>query len=372
MKNLLYYNSIDIFRHNYEKIPGGKNFSMIFYVMGGNYIFYDRGNNVQMPLNFQLLDHLKLPTFKKFNKSFAQICDERAIELYQQAERNNRKLAVMYSGGIDSTLVVTALLKNLNKDQLKNVVILMNEESIYENRNFYYDHISKNLTSAPSFNYGSYITSKDYLLISGEQADMLFLPGFVFEYLNLTNAGLDSTFLPVEQTKGQVIDCINYMLPEYKDKNSAENIYRIVEKVCESSPIEIKNMQDMWWWAHFVTKWQSCYTRMLGFISNPNLIEFEKGYTTFFCNDDFQLWSMNNRDSIMKNGMGTYKFVQKDYIYDYNKDEQYYKEKKKLGSLGSAVRRKKPIVYLDSDMKFSYELPSEGFFNYNNDFVNWN
>jgi hypothetical protein len=371
MKNLIYYNSIDVFRHNHEKLPGGKNFSMIFYVMGGNYVFHDRGNNVSMPLNYKLMDHLKLPEFKKFDKSFEQICDERAVELYRRAENSNRKLAVMYSGGIDSTLVITSLLKNLNREQLKNVVVLMNEESIFENRNFYYNYISKNLTCIPSFNYGAYATSKEYMLISGEQADMLFLPGFVFDFLNFTKNKLDSTFLPLDQTKGQVIDCINYMLPAYKEKNSAENIYHTIEKVCKSAPVEIKNIQDMWWWAYFITKWQSCYLRMLGFIPNPNLVEFETGYTTFFCNDNFQLWSMNNRESIIKNGMDTYKFVQKDYIYDFNKDLQYYKEKKKLGSLGSAVRRKKPIVYMDSGMNFSYDMPSTEFFNYNNDFTNW-
>jgi len=37
----------------------------------------------------------------------------------------------------------------------------------------------------------------------------------------------------------------------------------------------------------------------------------------------------------------------------------------------SAVRRKKPFVWLDSQEKFGYNMPKEEYFNYNNDFINW-
>ena len=373
MKELIYYNSVDLFRDpkNFNRIPGGKNFSLMFYIVGGNYVYYDRTESVKIPLNYKLLPHLALPEYRKLEKSFAQICDERAIELYTRAETNNKKLAVMYSGGIDSTLIITSLLKNLTPKQLKNVVVLMNEESIIENRNFYYDHISKNLKCVPSFNYGLYITSHEYLLISGEQADQLFLPNIFMDFLEFSKKGLDVTSKPLEQTKGLLIDYFDYAIPDYKEKDSAENIYKIFDMTSASCPVGINNIQDLLWWHVLVTKWQSCYSRMLGFLPNPNEIEFETGYTTFFCNDEFQLWSMNNRDAIIQNSMTTYKYVQKDYIFDYNKDEQYYKEKKKTGSLGSAVRRKKPFTWLDLQMNFGYNIPTDDYYNYDNTFINW-
>ena len=209
MKELLYYNSVDCFRevHNLDKIPGGKRFSYMFYILGGSYICYDRTGNIEIPLNYKLMDHLTLPEYRETKKPFSQLCDERAIELYNRAQSNNRKIAIMYSGGIDSTLVITSFLRNLTKEQLKDFVILMNEESINENRNFYYDHIAKNFTCIPSFNYTSYITSKEYLLISGEQADMLFMPNIILDLLyHRPDLNVEFTERPLEQTRGALID----------------------------------------------------------------------------------------------------------------------------------------------------------------------
>ena len=211
----------------------------------------------------------------------------------------------------------------------------------------------------------------DYLVISGEQADQLFLPNIVFDFMDYKKVGVDVLSKPLETTKGILIDYFDGAMPEYKDKNTAENVFMIFDKTTKSCPVGVENLQDLLWWHILVTKWQSCYTRMLAFVANPNLIEFETGYTTFFCNDDFQLWSMNNRDSIIKSSLTTYKFVQRDYIYSYNKDVEYYKEKKKLGSLGSAVRRKSTFCYLDNKMNYSYNIPSKEYYNLNNDFINW-
>ena len=92
MKHLYHYNSIDIFRkqENFLQIPGGKNFSFMFYIVGGNYVYYDRTENVKIPLNYDLMPHLALPSYRKMDKSFEQICDERAISLYERAEKNNK------------------------------------------------------------------------------------------------------------------------------------------------------------------------------------------------------------------------------------------------------------------------------------------
>ena len=147
MKNLIYYNSIGIFKHpvnpkNLDSIPGGNLFSMLFYIVGGNYVFYDRSDAIKIPLNYTLLPHLRIPEYKDTNNSFNDICDQRAKELMARAINNNRKIAIMYSGGIDSTTVVTSFFKNFPKVIVRdNVILLMNEHSIAENPNFYYNFI---------------------------------------------------------------------------------------------------------------------------------------------------------------------------------------------------------------------------------------
>ena len=63
------------------------------------------------------------------------------------------------------------------------------------------------------------------------------------------------------------------------------------------------------------------------------------------------------------------KLDSKKYIYDFNKDEQYFKEKDKVGSLYTAVRRKNLPMMIDENMTIYNEYPTEEFINYDNDFT---
>jgi len=60
-------------------------------------------------------------------------------------------------------------------------------------------------------------------------------------------------------------------------------------------------------------------------IDSDNLSEFDT--------EEFQLWSMNNPDSKIKDTMTSYKWPAKDYIFDYTKDSNYRDTKLKVGSL---------------------------------------
>ena len=56
-----------------------------------------------------------------------------------QVKASGKKLAVMYSGGIDSTAIVCSLLKNCSEKDIKeNVIVLLSDHSILENQNFHY------------------------------------------------------------------------------------------------------------------------------------------------------------------------------------------------------------------------------------------
>ena len=73
----------------------------------------------------KVLDFLKMPEYDNtFDKSFEQVCDERAQFLLHYAEWKNKKIAVMYSGGVDSTLILCSFLKNAKPNQLKNISIV--------------------------------------------------------------------------------------------------------------------------------------------------------------------------------------------------------------------------------------------------------
>ena len=80
---------------------------------------------------------------QKQNLSFDEICDLVAQDIVNFTNQSNREVIINYSGGVDSTTVLTALLKNqINKDKL---TILLSKESIEEYPGFYQDIIYNKL-----------------------------------------------------------------------------------------------------------------------------------------------------------------------------------------------------------------------------------
>lgn len=365
MNNFIFYNSFDIFvdKKNEEKklkIPGGKTFSNFFDIFGKNITFIDRTNNVATPLKCNILPHLEMPMFETYSKHYYDICDERAIQLYNQAIKSKRKLLIMYSGGIDSTLILCALLKNINEKDLKeNTIVLLSDLSIQENLNFYYDYVVKKFNCISSYKFPYYIGHDNFLFTSGENADQLF--GSQATGFYTVDKDFSVVFEPLKKTEGTIID---WMSKRCGDKANGEKIYHTLKKITDAAPIKIDNTFKYFWWINFTTKWQSVYVRMLPFSKNKQTLKLEENYTTFYHTKDFQLWAMNN--AISENRRC--KQVAKDYIFEYNGDLEYL-NKPKIGSLSSLFKNKSTCTYIDSQMNFSKDYPNESFYNYNNDFI---
>ena len=206
---------------------------------------------------------------EKFDKTFEQVCDERAKYLLQFAESKNRKIAVMYSGGIDSTLILCSFIKNAKKEQLKNILVLLSDESIRENVNFYHDHIIKNFECVSSYKFPYYLGHDDYLFTSGENADQLF--GSQVNGVMAKKIPFSSLFDSFDKMEGYVIDFFNERLsPSGKEKYS-EGMLSLCKKIVDGAPIELNNVYRFFWWINFATKWQNCYVRMLPYSVQKNL-----------------------------------------------------------------------------------------------------
>ena len=89
-----------------------------FQIFTQNVASVDRTGTVTTPIKIKLLDHLKIPKFVKNNKSFEEIVDNRSLQLLEQIKASNKKLAVMYSGGIDSTVIMCSIVKNWPKENV--------------------------------------------------------------------------------------------------------------------------------------------------------------------------------------------------------------------------------------------------------------
>ena len=142
-----FYNSLDLLStsfsnkfQEYKSIPG----MSLLQIMTRSWtstIFSmtDRTGAVTFPINVEPLPFLKLPVYNShFNETFDSICQHRARYLLDQAIQKNRKLCVLYSGGVDSTLILISLIKVATQKELDEVVhVFLSEVSRGENPNFY-------------------------------------------------------------------------------------------------------------------------------------------------------------------------------------------------------------------------------------------
>lgn len=368
---ILYYNSYDIFNNPaYEnslaKVPGGLEFSTLFKMFSQNITFVDRTNTISIPLKMDTPDFLKVPSMDSFNgKSFEEICDDRARQLLDQALTTDKTIAVMYSGGVDSTLILCSFLKIANQEELKRIVVLLSEKSILENPIFYQEYVSKKFVCASSHKFPAYMGNDKILFVTGENADQLFGSQVSGNFSMFTSH--DGLLSSIDDMEDKIIEFFQLASP-ISYKSYVEPTYRLLRKVADAAPVEINTVYKLLWWINFSMKWQSVYVRIMPYSWNRSNIKFEENYTTFYSPAQFQLWSMHNSDKLIGDTPDSSKFIQKQYILDVNGDKGYLK-KPKVGSLASMVQRKENCFFIDNNMKYHDIFPTEEYYNYNNDFV---
>lgn len=363
-KKLLYYNPNFAVREDMREFPGMEKFSFFFKLFSPTVVFLDRTNTIQIPVRTHSL--FPMPDFRPMQKTFEEICNERALELLVRADKLGVGIYAMYSGGIDSTLLLISLLKNATPAQRKNITVLLNEESIQENPNFYRDHIVGKLKIESSIMF-PYLLGGQNLIIGGEHNDQLFGSDVVGKLVAQYGPEVihkpyrRDTFFEFFNGKVQNPSIVNFYLD-------------LFERLATASPIPLVSHFDRLWWINFSLKWQSVFMRMLSYTTPRNVGKvtreyIQANYNHFYGTEDFQLWSLNNQDKKIKGEWNTYKWPCKDIIYDYTKDADYRDNKIKRGSLYFLLVQQSSYNFIDEQMHFSRELDPAVYYNSENDFT---
>ena len=255
---------------------------------------------------------VKLPNHKK---TFADICNERAIEL----SKLPGCLYVMWSGGIDSTVAITAILKNWSTEDLKRVVILCNNDSIKENKNFF-SVIAKNFKVETSTDKIEEMLKLGYVL-TGEMGDQILGSDVP---ISTAKQGEEILFENFETSALKMYSAINQ---EY-----AQGYFDKYRPIVDEAPFKIKTIFDFCWWLNFTQKWQHIQLRTFASKSWTDPGRWQARLLHFFDTIDFQVWSIHNHDKKIKTTWHSYKYIAKDYVIDYTKD-QSFENKLKLPSL---------------------------------------
>ena len=160
-----------------ERFPHAKYWIRTQHLLMGIIDLRARVGTFTTPWNIPSNSLYKIPEFKIINDSLEDLLDERALEIYYSAKKTNKKIAIMWSGGIDSTSVLTAFLKNVPVADKNIITVVCDTNSILENIEFYKKFISNKLTC---IHYRTINITEEflqsYILLHGDPGDCLFGP----------------------------------------------------------------------------------------------------------------------------------------------------------------------------------------------------
>ena len=301
----------------------------------------DRTQTVNFPFSEVLHNSFKLPANLNGNVSFDYACIQRALELSNEG----KEIYIMWSGGIDSTAIVTAFLKSgVNTDR---ITVVLNQDSIKEYPEFYIKHIRNRFKVMVTEEFMINISSSlpfGGIVLSGEHADQLVGAPTV----NSVIRTLGSDFLKEKFT----FDAFSKMFASTVP-NANEIWFSVYQQTLTKSPRSIETVYDFAWWHHFNFRWQAIGLKLYTRINKAT------DFRTFYSGDDFQRWSTNHQPNL--NNLDTLKQEPKQFILDYTKDQLYFDTKIKHPSTTlyySRVSAAAVDINLDKVSYADFHLPN--------------
>jgi hypothetical protein len=315
----------------------------------------------------ELIDAAMPEYQSKFDLSWNDITDQQALKLQELMLTSGKKLVLLWSGGIDSTCLVTAVLKNFEKSNLSRVSVACNWMSIIEYPKFYVDHICKHFEIIDSDVFNRQVTNtNDVIAIHGNVCDNL--THGMSPYYEYIMSVRDADLLDRSWEKDP--DSLIYYLGKIsQSKEYARWYYEKISENIKSVDIPLETYFDFIWWTSFNYNWS--HQVLLPWIHKIDYLsweQFNNRYIAWYNSTDYQLWSMKNNGAMGKHKgkFGSQKHHIKDYIFEYTQDQLYRDNKIKIGSSGQskkllnhgafAVDDNFEIMYLDRDIKTILEL----------------
>lgn len=261
-------------------------------------------------------DILALP---RISKTYAEMCDERAVELFNLS--NGRDIYLMWSGGIDSTSVLLAFMSYLSRRE--KIHIVCSHQSVLEFPEMW-NVVFQNFKGKihTSFCHPEYYASRG-VLVTGEHGDQIMGSDILYDVV--AEFGEEGLFKPWEEVMPKTYERL------FGKEISGPFVARY-EPLISACPFPIRTGFDWVWWFNFTNKWQHVKYRLLGLRTWCYPQTHFANIYHFFDTPDWQRWSFDHHDEKIGKTVLSYKKVAKKYIIDQTKFTSY-NDKKKIGSL---------------------------------------
>lgn len=237
-------------------------------------------------------------------------------------ESRSTAVNLFYSGGIDSTAMVTAFLKH--SQGRCPVRVLYSTYSVMENPGFFLTLQQSPLIEMVDFSGEVYLTQNlDGVFVTADGADDL-------------TASLDDSFFNRVGYQGLWQSWKEFFWNQTKNSDLID----FCEHWFAQSGHKIHTVLEARWWFYTITKIQKFPA------STTSILQDHQGLAVgFYDNAWFESYMYFNQDKIIPcDDYRTYKQFLKDYIWDYNRDNHYRDRKTKVNSGQLNSYRKKKLA----------------------------
>lgn len=275
--------------------------------------------------------------------TLGELCDAEGARIVAEAEHSQRDIQILWSGGIDSTAALVALIKAAKaRDCIDRLEVLLTDQSITE-YGLFFDRFVRALrhrfVDAPVTAW----LNPQKLIVTGEHGDQIFGSAKAAHYVADGRA-----------FEGYADELPRILAESLGSASKADTVLRYLEPLFQMSPVPLHSVFDVFWWVNFTLKWQIVGLRLAVFRVKDVRQTFN-ALRHFFSSPGFQNWSLENHHRKIAGTWESYKMPLKDYIFEFTGDDEYRRTKVKLPSLKAIfiadVRQRAPAyrVLMDED-----------------------
>lgn len=321
--------------------------------VGYNTAFVDRTGQIKIPIRTAVPPQLELPSYDpNFRMTYEECCQNRVMDILALQERADVPVRVFYSGGIDSSMVLASLIKQLGMAEAeKRIEIVMTMEGIDENP-WMWERILRrsNFRITNSENHTNEWNTKR-ILVGGEFNDQLMGS---MTWRNIKHwKGED--FLDKPWTADIIMEYLLYK--ELSTTNAALWLKNILN-LLTNAPCPIETVGDWWWWTNFTTKWSQVYFVILRTCGNDQLISqdyLENYYVQFFGDHNFQRWAMARKEPQHDGSWTSVKPIPRRLVAEFMGEPEYLNKIKKT-SLWQILFSKRSVGVIDDQYNYHWDI----------------
>jgi hypothetical protein len=284
----------------------------------------DRTATLDQGFGYAVLDRIPAPATD--GATFAELCDAVGTKIVAEALLTGRDISVLWSGGIDSTSALIAVMKAADaRGCADRVRVLLSLDSVLEYPGFFLRHVNGRYRVAAVSRPISETLHPAALTVTGEHGDQLFGSHLLASYVRRGVGGADYR------------DVLPFVLAErLRSVRDAYRVQRYLQPAIAAAPVPIRTLFDCLWWLNFALKWQEVTLRLPVFRGAQARVAHE-ALRHFFRDDRFQAWALATTPGHVPPAWARYKDAAKRYILDFTGDRAYYRDKEKADSLRNVM-----------------------------------